>query len=470
MNKSLKRKLVAIGLSLAMVMGTVSAVSATTTASWSGYQKGDNHNGVLDAAPVSIASGFPKSATLSSTGTGWSGVDNTAVMYTKSYTDASKNTSTKTLAYILYNGRSDGARVACYDSATATELWNLQLNTSSKYQLSTPYLDEDNNCIYAASDGKIYKISSINTATPSVSTIFTGANGEINTPVTKYGKYLYFGSWVSNGTVDGANEPGSYYQLDTTSSTNAYKEFQSTGARGFYWAGAYSDGTNVYFGGDDGKLYIRSVANFDTSGSTVALTSTLSTAGNVRSSIMADTVDGTTNLYFTSQGGYLWKYTIGASSPLKYANIGSTSTSTPVMSGNDIIYVGCYGASVQGVKAIARDDFSANITESNDSKWETIYAVENNNLIDKVQASVVAYSTTYEDGAEDEVDIDYIYFTTNASDGAGYCYSYVPSTGTAAPIWNTTGLSTNTYTLQGMAGCNGYLVFGNDNNEIYFVK
>ncbi len=462
----LKRKLLATGLALVMVLGT-----ATSAFAWSSYQNGSDHNGVLDSAPVSVSTGFPKSDTLQYTSSGWSGVDNTPVMYKATYTDASNNASTKVLAYILYNGRSDGARLACYDSATATELWNIQLNTSSKYQLSTPYLDEANNCIYAASDGKVYKITNINTESPSSTEIFADANGEINTPITKYGNYIYFGSWVSNGTVDGATEPGSYYQLDTTSSTNACKEFQSTGARGFYWAGAYSDGNNVYFGGDDGRLYIRSVTDFDgdseDSGSVVSLTETLSAAGNVRSSIMAKTESGTTSLYFTSQGGYLWKYTIGADSPLKYANIGSTSTSTPVMSANGILYVGCYGTAVQGVRALASSDFTANITSSTDSKWKTVYADADSTATDKVQASVVAYSSTIEDDKGNESAIDYVYFTTNASAGAGYCYSFVPTTGAADFVWSTEG---STYTLQGMAGCDGYLVFGNDYNKVYFVK
>jgi hypothetical protein len=460
----LKRKLLVMGLAFTMVLGT----AATAFAAWPSYQGESSHNGVLSSAPVNIASGFPKSATLQYTGSGWSGVDNTPVMYKAEYTDASSNTSEKVLAYILYNGRGDGARLACYDSAAAAELWNIQLDTSSKYQLSTPCLDESGNCIYVASNGNIYKISGINTASPTKQQIFSGANGEINTPITKYGNYIYFGSWVSNGTISGAAEPGSYYQLDTTSSINAYKEYQSTGARGFYWAGAYSDGSNVYFGGDDGRLYIRSVNNFDTSGSVVLLTDTVSTAGNVRSSIMAKAESGTTSLYFTSQGGYLWKYTIGASDPLKYANIGSTSTSTPVMSDNDILYVGCYGTAAQGVKALASSDFTANITSSTDSKWKTVYADTSSTATDKVQASVVAYSSTYYDEeVYEDVAIDYVYFTTNASAGAGYCYSFVPSTGAAASVWSTEG---STYTLQGMAGCDGYLVFGNDYNKVYFVK
>ena len=105
MRMKLKRKLLATGLALVMVLGT-----ATSAFAWSSYQNGSDHNGVLDSAPVSVSTGFPKSDTLQYTSSGWSGVDNTPVMYKATYTDASNNASTKVLAYILYNGRSDGFR------------------------------------------------------------------------------------------------------------------------------------------------------------------------------------------------------------------------------------------------------------------------------------------------------------------------------------------------------------------------
>ena len=95
-----------------------------------------------------------------------------------------------------------------------------------------------------------------------------------------------------------------------------------------------SDSTNVYFGSDNGLLYWRSIADFDTTGGVLDLTDVLTT-GNVRSTIMMDE-DGL--LYFTTQGGYLWCCSYDGLTvkwPIKL----DTSTSTPTKVG-DRIYVG----------------------------------------------------------------------------------------------------------------------------------
>ena len=57
----------------------------------------------------------------------------------------------------------------------------------------------------------------------------------------------------------------------------------------------------------------------------------------------------------------------------------------------------------------------------------------------------------------------YIYFNTNASGGAGYCYN----ASTKASVWSTTA---DTYALGGMACDNGIIVFGNDYDHLYVVK
>lgn len=578
MNKSLKRKLVAIGLSLAMTLGTASAVSA---ASWTTYQGADNHNGTVTAAPTSIAANYPKTVSLPYSGNIWAGVDTEPVMETVNGT---------TYAYVIYNAGTysysgadedevvngiyqgtGGARLAKINCSTG-EATTVALSASSGFQLSTPYLDEANGQLYVAvtdfyntltgselagnvaangtkatsftfdqtlsttksqltagvklasaganasvyftlesggttvwtsetytvdsteespyiedlfsnklTNGTTYILKahvsgaavnieyvnySIQTSgikkvnrelTSSVDVAHTTNGGQINTPLNVYNNKLYF------GTYNGGNK---YYQVNIASGNNFGATNVFTGLGSFYWAGAYSDGSNVYFGGDGGYLYCVPVDEFEQTVTendgdiVIKLSSGSIEAGNVRSTIMAD---GST-LYFTSQGGYLWKYDTG-SNALNYANIGSTSTSTPVISNNDVIYVGCYGANVQGVKAIAKSDFNGNVTEASttadNAKWKVVYADDNSTSTDRVQASVVAYSTG---------GTDYVYFTTNVSGGAGYCYSFVPSTGAAAPVWNTASLTGNTFTLQGMASCDGYMVFGNDYNKVTIVK
>lgn len=66
---------------------------------------------------------------------------------------------------------------------------------------------------------------------------------------------------------------------------------------------------------------------------------------------------------------------------------------------------------------------------------------------------------------------DYLYFTTNASSGGGYCYaytfysdpSYPPS---CTPKWSAI---LNNYSLQGMAASGQYVAFGNDGNTFAVI-
>ena len=165
-----------------------------------------------------------------------------------------------------------------------------------------------------------------------------------------------------------------------------------------------------------------------------------SDAGNVRSTIMTDG----TNLYFTSQGKYLWCYQPDANGVPVYQwhiQLAGTSTSTPTLvqnsDGTTSIYTGYYsGFSAGGVQVT---------TVSGSTR--TISTVASGF---PVQCSIL-----YSDG--------YIYFNTNASGGAGYCYN----ASTKASVWSTTA---DTYALGGMACDNGIIVFGNDYDHLYVVK
>ena len=281
----------------------------------------------------------------------------------------------------------------------------------------------------------------------------TEKSGQINTPVMKYGNYIYYGTY--NGGYK-------YYQVyvGATGNGHTYGDMKVfTGNNHFYWAGAIRVAVNgtdyIVFGGDGGYLYCTPEANFgDSTATKVYNLSTLGsvTAGNVRSSISSDG----TYIYFTSQGGYLWRASIASlptgSLSVSKVVLGGTSTSTPAISSNGKIYVGYYnGFNAGGVQLVKASTFASavNVTDPDTEDGDKIF----NN---PVQSSVVVYSSGT---------TDYVYFTTNCSGGAGYCYQ-VNRSNAAAKMWQTTG---STYTLQGMAACNGYLTFGNDHNKFYVI-
>lgn len=460
MKKTLKsKKIFAAVLSLAL---TLSLLTTSVFAAWPVYGGNDNHNAVVSGAPTSFSTGYPKSLSLTPGTSGWDGVDNVPVMQTVGST---------TYAYVLFDGRgSTGAQVVKVNCNTGVEVWrttaagtvgNTSLNAKSGFQLSTPYLDtkgtpndESDDVLYVGvisqyddyvggewltgTGSKVLALTGLNTTTPNVSNVKTGITGQINTPIVKYGNYIYFGTWTSN---TGA---GTYYQVQLNSPFYSTKTFTTSGY-GFYWAGAVVSGSYIYFGSDNAKLYYcQTGTNFGTSAGTLnlaAATGGISTAGNVRSTIMLGD-DG--KLYFTSQGGYLWACTIGSGGVPSIdwrATLGGTSTSTPTKVGNRI-YVGYYsGFSSGGVQCV---DAGGSHTVSTVATGFP------------VQCSILAQGNG--------TGTDYVYFNTNAATGAGYCYSYNGTTGTQA--WKT---ANDTYALGGMAHDNGYLVFGNDYNNLYIV-
>lgn len=285
-----------------------------------------------------------------------------------------------------------------------------------------------------ANKGAVTKVTGIDSTDASgvtLTSVVSSVNGQINTPITRYGNYIYFGTWSGNSAMQ-------YYQVKVSDSSFTTKTMD--GNAGFYWAGAVKLGNYIYFGGDSGNLYYRRASAFDKTGGNVALTEVASDAGNVRSTIMTDD----TYLYFTSQGKYLWCYKPNAAGKPIYQwhiQLAGTSTSTPTLvqnsDGTTSIYTGYYsGFSDGGVQ----------VTTVSGST-QTIATVASGF---PVQCSIL-----YSNG--------YVYFNTNASGGAGYCYN--AATGTQ--VWATTA---DTYALGGMACDNGIIVFGNDYDHLYVVK
>ena len=449
------RKVLALGATLAML---ATSALASSTSSWPVYGGNANHNSVVSGAPTSIATGYPKQLNLTST-TGWDGVDNVPVMQT---------VDGVTYAYVLFDGYgTNGAQVVKVNCATGGEVWRTtaqqtpgSLNAKSGFQLSTPYLDDSTGTLYVGvisaytydpdtdeylqnSKSKILALTNLDAAQPTVSEVLINIDGQINTPIVKYGSYIYFGTWP------GGSNAGKYYQVDVSTTSYTYKTFTPE-SYGFYWAGAVKSGNYIYFGSDNGKLYYRQAGpRFDstaaTAGGVLDLTDTTiggaSDAGNVRSTVM---LDGD-KLYFTSQGKYLWCCTIGSGGAPAIswkASLGGTSTSTPTKVG-DRIYVGYYsGFNAGGVQCVSADGSSVKTVVEGDGF--------------PVQSSIVVMG--------DGTGTDYLYFNTNAQKGAGYCYSFDGTTG--SKVWGTTG---DTYALGGMAIDNGYAVFGNDYNHLYVV-
>ena len=358
----------------------------------------------------------------------------TAVNLTLSTTQSSSGTTYKIYEQATYDA--DG-NVNGYDyyyyinhSVTASSLTDATLSIS----VTLNGTGSITSVSMFANKGAVTKVTGIDSTDASgvtLTSVVSSVNGQINTPITRYGNYIYFGTWSGNSAMQ-------YYQVKINSSSFTAKTV--TGNAGFYWAGAVKVGSYIYFGGDAGNLYYRSISEFDTTGGVVALTDKANDAGNVRSTIMTDG----TNLYFTSQGKYLWCYQPDANGVPVYQwhiQLAGTSTSTPTLvqnsDGTTSIYTGYYsGFSDGGVQ----------VTTVSGST-QTIATVASGF---PVQCSIL-----YSNG--------YVYFNTNASGGAGYCYN--AATGTQ--VWATTA---DTYALGGMACDNGIIVFGNDYDHLYVVK
>ena len=292
--------------------------------------------------------------------------------------------------------------------------------------------------------------------------------GQFNTPISYdnsgnggYGN-IYFGIW--GGTH-------SYYQYTylfkapPRSHLNVFTPTVAGSPSGyddFYNAGAYSDGTNVYFGSDNGIVYQQPVSGFgSTAGNPLTL---ISSAGKIRSSMAFDG----TSLYFTSQGtgsnAYIWRILPGQSSvsTADYTTISVSGTnvstsSTPVISANNYVYVGYNTTNLTSGGVVAYPKTFTSVAPG--TAQITIYTG------DPVQASPIVFS---DDG------VDYIYFTTNSYQGAGCCYFYDIGSNFADELWSIAGTSGNPYAIQGFAADFyddvNYLVYGDDGNFLYIFS
>ena len=362
----------------------------------------------------------------------------TAVNLTLSTTQASSGTNYKIYEQETHD---DDGELTGYDyyyyinhSVTASSLTDATLSISVTLNGTGCKIESVS---MFANKGAVTKITGIDSTDASgltLTSVVCSVMGQINTPITCYGDYIYFGTWSGNTKMQ-------YYQVDVSNA--GFNTVTYTGEAGFYWAGAVQLGDYIYFGGDSGYLYYRNDLEFGETGGVVALPDG---AGNVRSTIMTDG----TYLYFTSQGGYLWCYKPNASTGAPEfqwsAKLDGTSTSTPTKVG-DRIYVGVYtGFNKGGVQCVSASTHAVK---------DVIAVTDKNNF--PVQCSIVVKG--------DGTGTDYVFFNTNASNGRGFCYSYNGSTATQQ--WAS---RSDTYALGGMACDNGIIVFGNDYDHLYVVK
>lgn len=369
----------------------------------------------------------------------------TAVNLTLSTTQASSGTTYKIYEQATYDatGTVNGYDYYYYinHSVTASSLTDATLSIS----VTLNGTGSITSVSMFANKGAVTKVTGIDSTDASgvtLTSVVSSVNGQINTPITRYGNYIYFGTWSGNSQMQ-------YYQVQINNSSFTVATTDGNNA-GFYWAGAVQLGDYIYFGGDSGYLYYQEELGFGETGGSVTLPSG---AGNVRSTIMTDGE----YLYFTSQGGYLWCYKPDETGEpvLQWsAELGATSTSTPTKVGNRI-YVGVYsGFNKGGVLCV---DASTHEVSN------VIAATDKNNF--PVQCSIVVKG--------DGTGTDYLFFNTNsgspttenANYGCGYCYSYDGTTATQQ--WAS---RSDTYALGGMACDNGIIVFGNDYDHLYVVK
>ncbi|MCL2046404.1 MAG: hypothetical protein FWG88_08465 [Oscillospiraceae bacterium] len=320
-------------------------------------------------------------------------------------------------------------------------------------------------------------------STPIAPTFIATGYGQANTPIG----YDNSGN-IYWGIFEGDR---SYYQYAGSGSPIKYTpsvNYPNSGNIGddFYWAGAASvsipssPSTNyMVFGSDSGRLYIRpangafATATYPNA-DTKAMPSSLSP--QIRSSIASDG----TNVYLTfrtyagpaSRPGYLAATPI--STLIGAGSIASTvvegvqgAVSTPVVSGNGIIYTG------SSYLPLLNNNVAGSVQAFTYSGG-TLTSVATIYTGDSVTSSPIVYSIST---GPVPAHIDYIYFTTNADHSFdttpvpnhnAYCYTYVPGAASASIVWNP--ITNGTFAPQGFASDDGYLVFGDDANRLYIYQ
>jgi hypothetical protein len=477
-----KRRLLSVILALVLTL----ALAVTAFAAWPSFQNKNDNNGVIDnGTPPTSTPSVTTAQLLSVNAT--TGVDSQSIIGNG-------------VAYTLYNGGNDGARLQATTLSTSpTTVWNVVIDQSAinVTQLSTPYLDAANGVLYVGVTGlngsgdyvwQLYAVTNLTSNPPTVTAaVNANGNGQFSTPISAAEEtnptYIYFGSYT------GARK-GLYYQYGISTAPGTLTTYTPPSGDDFYWAGAAfvniaQEGFDdcVVFGSENPYLYVRPVSAFGdpSMGNVVRLINLINNPGAVRSSIVTysqvEDTESVNYIIFSSAGGRtgtLWQV---PQANLTTTDTGDynittgyltsvTTTSTPVVSTNNIIYLGGYNG--DGTGAVWAF-YPGNATISpmpfdGSSKYtpNPLYPLAGSTSPgDEVSGSVIVYSTT--------ADEDYIYFTTNsASNGQGYCYYFdVTDPSSVIQRWSVGGTSGNRAALQGFAADNGYLIYGDEGNRLY---
>ena len=323
------------------------------------------------------------------------------------------------------------------------EIWNKSLSCEGwQFQLATPAYGEEK-VFFATNDGHVYALNPAN-GTEIWTNNIAATYDQLSTPVTYVDRRLYVGSYRSE---DGGNETGIYYCMDASNGDVLWSRTSDTG-KGYYWAGCAVIGDYLVYG-DYASILISIYKDNGTTVDEIDITSgerisfNRSDASSIRSS-MAYT---TGFVYFTSEGGYVWKIGFNESKG-KFTEEGWShkigieySSSTPVVHDGKV-YVGT-GTFYTGGELYCLD------ASNGEEEWK----FEPNGGIKASPAISI------QDGKP------YIYFTTNCENGRVYC---VDEDG--KEMWNFTNEEAGTsggYILQGVAISGGYVYFGNDGGYVY---
>ena len=378
---------------------------------------------------VAISDGGSISQTFTYTGS-------TATRSTELYSQVMRQSGSGSISVSYIVTDDDGATVASYTaSPSSSASW-----TNVEEYFSTALVEDEEYTITVTPSGADVYVEHVNFSwqTNGIKRVsFAGAvsdvtvtSGQATTPIAVYGKYLYYGKVSGNPN---------YFQIDL--SDNSIRTYY--GGSREYWAGAtvVTIGKNDYvvFGDDGGYLNVTPVgAGFGTQSARINLS-----CGQIRSTVSQNG----DYIYLASKGGYLMRGQISTllSSPT-FASITlpAASTSTPAISMDGYVYVGYYnGFTTGGVVGVPVSSFVQG------SRF-TVYSGQ------PVQSSPIVYY-------DDITYCDYIYFTTNHTDGAGYCYDFYGN-----EIWKVPNAG-DYYALQGFSAAGGKVVYGNDSGTLYIV-
>lgn len=402
---------------------------AVSASSWTSFQGNNENNGVTDE---NITTTFATNWTSTTVAGDYAGLDSGVVI------------DDNNVAYCVnYNGT-----VYAFNLTTGAQNWvntNIANDNPYSYEISVPVYNNDR--LYVGLSNGNYgntnigsTIYALNATTGAVvwynsSDTYFPSNYQIDSPIKYDSGKLYFGSVELDENYSTIG--GYFYCVDASNGNVIWRNDSST--RGYYGASPAIIGDYVVVGDDAGK-----VRSFNKATGSLVSSLDASSYGSIRSGITYK--DG--YIYFTAKPGYLLKASIDSSGILTYVNnadLGESSTSTPAVT--NYVYVGTDNGDYYNPTGTVQC-FDTDLG----------YISASSNLGGLVKSSPVV--TTNTSGQER------VYVTTNNNSGKCYWLTFDTSQNefTNSGYWQPNG---STYTLQGIAFANGYLVYGNDAGYLY---